>query len=117
MLKEAKKALRVTDSEYDSELARLMMAGARDLELAGVILPGVVSFTITATNEEEDVVTDTSTLEEELAQQAVILYAACRFGNPPNYAQLKAAYDECKAQMSRSSEYTDYGMIRRGCPR
>ena len=116
MLKEAKKALRVTDSEYDSELARLMMAGARDLEVAGVVLPGSVSFTITATTSEGDVVTDTSTLEEELAQQAVILYAACRFGNPPNYAQLNAAYDECKAQMSRSSDYTEYDMIRRRCP-
>lgn len=116
MLREAKKALRVTDGEYDSELARLMMAGAKDLELAGVTLPGEVSFTITTTTSGEDTVTDTSTLEEELAMQAVILYAACRFGNPSNYLQLKAAYDECKAQMSRSIEYTDYNMTGRRCP-
>ena len=40
MLKEAKKALRVTASVYDTEIASLLMAGANDLEIAGVKLPG-----------------------------------------------------------------------------
>ena len=35
MLKEAKKALRVTTDYYDSEIASLLMAGANDLTIAG----------------------------------------------------------------------------------
>ena len=105
MLKEAKKALRVTHPIYDTEIANLLMAGASDLELAGVVLPGVVSFTIGT----DDAVTDVSTLTDPLCQRAVITYAAARFGNPPNYAQIKASYDEQKAQLMHASGYTDYG--------
>jgi hypothetical protein len=32
-----------------------------------------------------------------------------RFGNPDNYEQLKASYDEQKAQLSMSAEYTNFG--------
>lgn len=105
MLKEAKKALRVTHTMYDSEIASLLMAGANDLEIAGVALPGAVTFTI-GTN---DAVTDGSTLTDPLAMRAVITYAAARFGNPPNYQQLKDSYDEQKIQLMHATAYTDYG--------
>jgi len=105
MLKEAKKALRVTASLYDSEIAHLLMSGAADLELAGVILPGTVTFTVSS----ENVVTDTSTLTDPLSMRAVITYAAARFGNPQNYDKLKASYDEQKAQLMHASGYTNYG--------
>ena len=105
MLKEAKKALRVTAAMYDTEIAHLLMSGAADLELAGVILPGTVTFTVDAL----DVVTDTSTLTDPLSMRAVITYAAARFGNPPNYDKLKASYDEQKAQLMHASAYTNYG--------
>ena len=105
MLKEAKKALRVTHSMYDTEIARLLMAGASDLKLAGVILPGTVTFAIGT----DDAVTDLSTLNDPLSMRAVITYAAARFGNPPNYTDLKASYDEQKAQLMRNKNYTDYG--------
>ena len=65
MLKEAKKALRVTANYYDSEIAALLMAGANDLAIAGVVLPGSVTFTI-GTN---DTVTDMSTLTDPLAMR------------------------------------------------
>ena len=58
MLKEAKKALRVTNPIYDTEIAALLMAGANDLQIAGVVLPGTVTFTIGT----DDAVADTSTL-------------------------------------------------------
>ena len=105
MLKEAKKALRVTAALYDSEIASLLMAGASDLEVAGVVLPGTVTFTIGA----KDQVTDTSTLTDALCQRAVITYAAARFGNPPNYQQIKDSYDEQKAQLAHNKNYTQYG--------
>ena len=105
MLSEAKKALRVTHPIYDTEIANLLMAGACDLQLAGVILPGVVSFTIGT----DDAVTDVSTLTDPLCQRAIITYAAARFGNPPNYAQIKDSYDEQKAQLAHATGYTNYG--------
>ena len=105
MLKEAKKALRVTVSYYDSEIAHLLMSGANDLQIAGVVLPGSVSFTI-GTN---DAVTDTSTLADPLAMRAIITYAAMRFGNPPNYEQLRDAYETQKVQLMHAAAYTDYG--------
>lgn len=105
MLKEAKKALRVTASYYDSEIAHLLMSGANDLTIAGVTLPGTVSFTI-GTN---DAVTDTSTLTDHLAMRAIITYAAMRFGNPPNYDRLAEAYETQKVQLMHAAGYTDYG--------
>ena len=105
MLKEAKKALRVTAAMYDSEIASLLMAGANDLKMAGVILPGAVTFTVGT----DDAVADASTLQDPLVQRAIITYAAARFGNPPNYQQLKDAYDEQKVQLMHAGRYTDYG--------
>jgi len=104
MLKEAKKALRVTIDNFDTEIASLLMAGANDLAIAGVQLPGTVSFTI-GTN---DAVTDVSTLTDDLAMRAVITYAAMRFGNPPNYQQLADAYDTQKVQLMHATGYTAY---------
>ena len=104
MLKEAKKALRVTTDYYDSELAHLLMSGANDLTIAGVVLPGPVSFTI-GTN---DAVTDTSTLTDPLSMRAVITYAAMRFGNPPNYDKLLDAYETQKVQLMHADAYTQY---------
>ena len=57
MLSECKKALRITADVYDGELCSLMDAGARDLEIAGVELPGTVAFQ--ATNQG---IVDSSTL-------------------------------------------------------
>ena len=105
MLKEAKKALRVTIDHFDSEIANLLMAGANDLAIAGVQLPGTVTFTI-GTN---DAVTDVSTLTDPLAMRAIITYAAMRFGNPPNYDKLRDAYEEQKVQLMHATGYTDYG--------
>ena len=105
MLKEAKKALRVTVSYYDSEIAHLLMSGANDLKIAGVELPGTVEFTI-GTN---DAVTDTSTLTDPLAMRAIITYAAMRFGNPPNHDKLADAYDTQKVQLMHATGYTSYG--------
>ena len=49
MLNEAKTALRITTAAYDGEIASLLMAGERDLETAGVIVPGTVDITVTET--------------------------------------------------------------------
>ena len=105
MLKEAKKALRVTAAAFDSEIASLLMAGANDLEIAGVQLPGTVTFAVDA----NDQVTDNSTLTDPLAMRAMFTYAAMRFGNPPNYDKLADAYEIQKVQLMHAKDYTDYG--------
>ena len=105
MLKEAKKALRVTIDHFDSEIASLLMAGANDLEIAGVDLPGTVTFTIGT----DDGVADASTLTDPLVMRAIITYAAMRFGNPPNYDRLADAYETQKVQLMHATGYTDYG--------
>ena len=103
MLKEAKKALRVSASAYDSEIAALLKAGAEDLRIAGVKLPGEVSFTV-----DGDTVTDTSDLTDPLVMRAIFTYAAMMFGNPPNFERLRDAYDVQKVQLMHASDYTDY---------
>ena len=101
----------MTVDHFDSEIASLLMAGANDLAIAGVILPGEVTFTI-GTN---DAVTDASTLTDPLAMRAVITYAAMRFGNPPNYDKLADAYETQKVQLMHAGDYTDYGAGEGGC--
>lgn len=104
MLEEAKLALRVTATEYDKEIASLLSAGARDLEAAGVVLPGTVSFAYGA-----GAVTDNSTLTDELVQRAIITYARMHFGSPPDYDKVAASYELQKSTLMHASDYTDYG--------
>ena len=102
MLKEAKKALRVTNPIYDTEIAALLMAGANDLQIAGVVLPGTVTFTIGT----DDAVADTSTLTDELIITAISIWCNMRIGNPPNYDNLLRAYESLKGQLRLSKSYT-----------
>ena len=105
MLKEAKKALWVTDSEFDSEIALLLMAGAKDLEAAGVVLPGTVKLTIAS----NDTVTDNSTLKDPYVMRAILTYTRANFRNPPDYEKLEASYEAQKETLMHASDYTDYG--------
>ena len=105
MLNEAKKALRMTTDAYDGEIARLLMAGALDLETVGVILPGSVSFVFG----ENDAVTDQSTLTDPLVMRAILTYVRKNFGSPNDYRQVSESYDMQKNQLMHASGYTDYG--------
>ena len=102
MLKEAKKALRVTVTDFDDELMRLCQAGLADLKIAGVFETGTVTFTESTSG----AVTDTSTVTDPLTQRAIITYAAMRFGNPPNYEQLREAYETQKVQLMHATGHT-----------
>ncbi len=105
MLKEAKKALRVTVDNFDDEIMTLCKAGLMDLQIAGVVASGEVSFTVGTSGS----VTDTSTLTDPLVQRAILTYAAMRFGNPPNYDKLLDAYETQKVQLMHAADYTVYG--------
>ena len=114
MLTECKLALRVTADAYDAEIMSLLEAGAKDLEIAGVVLPGTVSHRIDeiAPEDPEDdpilILTDTSTLTDPLCQRALITYARAHFGSPADYDKLVESYETQKEQLMHASDYTDY---------
>lgn len=104
MLNEAKLAMRISTDAYDGEIAGLLDAGARDLEIAGVVLPGTVSFEMT-----NEGIQDNSTLTDALCQRAIITYARIHFGSPDDYERLREAYSVQKVQLMHAGDYTDYG--------
>lgn len=107
MLKELKKAMRITKDDFDALLANFLMAGASELEGAGVKLPGTVSFTLY-----DDAVVDTSTLKDPDPKTAVLTYAAAaaeRFWNGPSAEKLTESFEMQKGRLMHDHRYTDYG--------
>lgn len=92
MLARVKKALRISTTIYDDEILDLIAAGIVDLQHAGP------QFEYTFTGSDY-------TIADALASRAVVTYCRANFGSPENYEQLKASYDEQKAQMRESSAY------------
>lgn len=88
MLSKVKMALRVSGSTYDNEINSLIASAQKDLQLAGIALPQTPS-------------------SDDLIVTAVITYVRAHFGSPDNYANLKASYDEQKAQLQIAEEYID----------
>jgi len=103
MLNECKQALRITATVYDGELCSLMDAGAKDLTIAGVVLPGTVAFQ----NTNQGIV-DSSTLTDALCMRAIFTYVRMNFGSPDDYERLQEAYHTQKVQLMHASDYTDY---------
>ena len=85
----AKLALRISTDAFDAEIEDLINAALLDLGLAGV------------TNDSTD---------DPLVRRAVITYCKANFGEPNEYDRLKASYDEQKAQLGMSTNYTDWGV-------
>lgn len=92
LIDDVKMALRVTTTAYDSELNDLIESAKIDLGIAGVILPEG---------------------ETEIINTAIKTYCKMNFGtpNPANWEILKKSYDEQKAQLSTSSEFSDFSMV------
>lgn len=88
LLDDVKVACRVTSNTFDTELNMLIESAKVDLGIAGVVLPNSL---------------------DSICNVAIITYCKLHFGNPDNYEQLKASYDEQKSQLSMSSGYTNYG--------
>lgn len=88
MLEKARLAVRVTTEDFDPELLDLIDAALADLKGAGVRPPAP---------------------DDPLISRAVMTFVRMNFGSPPNYAELKAAYDEQKGQMRGMTGYTDWG--------
>lgn len=90
MLEKVKLALRLTVDAYDSELTDLIEAGKLDLGIAGVIVPQEL---------------------DALTTRAIITYCKLHFMtlDDPEWAHIKDAYDEQKAQLSMATGHTAWG--------
>ena len=107
MFAEVKESLPISGDDYDGQIIREIKAAALDLTTSAEIdLPGEISITRNATT---GVVTDTSTLTDELIITAIATWCNMRIGNPPNYDNLLKAYESLKGQLRLSKSYTQYG--------
>lgn len=88
LLEKVKTALKVTTNDFDAEIEELMSACLLDLGIAGV--------------------TNVATTDA-LIVRAVCTYCRANWGSPMDYDKLKASYDEQKAQLSMSANYTNFG--------
>ena len=109
MLKEAMLALRVTDMEYAPDIKRLLIAGKKDLEIAGVTITGDIVITITEDPQTGAITAnDASTITDDLVITALITYCRTNFGSPPDYDRLAASYDLQRRQLANATGYTDF---------
>lgn len=93
LLDKVKVACRVTTTAYDEELHDLISAALADIGITDV---------------NPELLTDGRCVKP-LILRAVITYCRLNFGQPDDYDRLKASYDEQKAQLLMSSDYTDWG--------
>lgn len=116
MFAEVKDSLPVSGDGYDGEIIRQIKAAVLDLTSSTEIrLDGVVDITrepIFETDEtsgEEEItgweIVDNSTIDDELVITAISVWCNMRIGNPPNYKELREAYNSLKGQMRLSSRY------------
>lgn len=85
MLETVKLAIPVKTDYYDNEINSLIAAAVVDLGIVGIH-------------------TDANTNDAALTR-AIVTYVKANFGNPTNYDQLKASYDEQKAQLITARGY------------
>ena len=88
LIDNCKTAMRITTDAYDTEIQTYIEAAKLDLGIAGVEV----------------------SMPDSLIDKAVMTYVRMSFWNPPNYKELKAAYDEQKAQLMNATGYTDWSV-------
>ena len=106
MFAEVKGTLPISGDDYDQEIIMQIKAAALDLTTsAEITLPGTISITRDTTT---GIVTDNSTLTDELIITAISIWCNMRIGNPPNHDNLLKAYESLKGQLRLSRTYTEY---------
>ena len=115
MFQEVKELLTfIEGDDYDGKIIAEIKACALDLTTsAEIVLPGVIDITRTheaaTTSEPESwVITDDSTITDELIIKTFAVWCNKEIGNPPNYDNLQAAYNSLKGQLRLSRKYTNY---------
>lgn len=89
LLDKTKLALRVTVTNYDTDLTALINAAKTDIGIAGVVIPADL---------------------DEIVERAIITYCKIHFSalSDGEWSRLKASYDEQKAQLATATGYTDW---------
>ena len=111
MLKEAMLALRVTNMDYAPDIKRLLIAGKRDLEIAGVKITGDIVIVITEDEQTGAITaTDSSTITDDLVITAIITYVGARgnYAGAEERLKLDASYDLQRRQLANATGYTDF---------
>ena len=117
VFEKVKAMLPVSGDGYDGEIVTQIKAAVLDLtKTSEIVLPGTVDVArtkqaATTSEPEQWVITDTSTLTDELAITAIATWCNMRIGNPPNYDNLLKAYESMKGSMRISKSYTTYGGV------
>lgn len=94
LLDEARKELRITTTEFDSEIQDLIDAARKDLILAGV--------TPTKANDDTD----------PLIRRAIKTYCKANFGfDNPDADRLQKSYDMLKMHLALSVEYNTEAVV------
>ena len=87
LLDTCKLAMRVVTTAYDTEIQEYIDSAKLDLGIAGVEIQQTT---------------------DALINKAIMTYVRMSFGSPNNYDQLKASYDEQKAQLMNATGYTNW---------
>ena len=104
MFAEVKDTLPISGDDYDGWIIREIKAAARDLTTSAEIeLPGEI---VISMDPDTGIITDSSTITDELIIATIATWCNMRIGNPPNYDSLLAAYNSLKGQLRLSSTYT-----------
>ena len=116
MLKEAMLGIRVTDLEYAPDIKRLLIAGKKDLEIAGVEINGDIVITITESTDQQTgettiTVNDASTITDDLVITALITYVGARgnYAGREEREQLEKSYQLQRTDLANATGYTDFG--------
>ena len=103
LFKTVKDALPVSGNLYDNQIITQIRAAVLDLTTSTeIVIDGVVDI---SRDDTTGVVTDNSSIEDELVITAITVWCNMRIGNPPNYDKLLDAYNSLKGQMRMSSAY------------
>lgn len=94
MLSKVKLALRISGSDFDPEILDLIAAGIKDLNLDGTYFDYTVS-------------TSDIEIDDPLISHAITTFCKVNFGETDRYDQLKASYDEQKAQLRCNPDYAE----------
>lgn len=113
MFSEVKSMLPVSGDAYDGEIILQIKAAAADLtRTAEIDLCGEICIertqVLTTEGPDEWVITDESTVTDELIITAIATWCNMRIGNPANYDNLLKAYESMKGSLRLSRHYTDY---------
>ena len=108
MFKEVKGTLPISGDGYDAEIIMQIKAAELDLTTSTeILMPGVISIS----RSDQGVVTDNSTVTDQLVITAIAIWCQMRIGNPPNYDNLLKAYESLKGQMRMSRNYNGTAVV------